>query len=607
MRSRPGSWIDLLFYDSHAKVMKTSDNAKSTPRQFSFTHLNALVKQRNQSEIDKLIKLAAHHHYLILKCYCEILPDIANHFSDFVSCGETLPFIYVLEELLQECDYESYNWLVVNYKLNTRALKTSAMDPSNYVVTLVIEQRYSELFQYLSTSDNTSDNTNLIMLGILLSGVLLTDTHTWEKLSQIFIDYPNLCKSIKHFSYILYPELNLKDFNSDIQQTITIFLNRKWMAFNHNQALVNLHGPGMCQGLSIMNAQAYLCYDETTLHQRNTLFFNSTLDQLQEQIYLARRNIQNKSHSKKDLDLLETSIFIENVGMLQKPRQLQEFFAHVSNEHITQNKMRELFPLIESKKMSSLGGLKVIGNYSTVYLSSEELAATLGCINDYFTYQFPEFSGRFCMLMSNVGHTLSVIYDASRRTFTHINNGSITEYKTEELKGLTYKILDSFKSKSTLILHTDILVAGKDFKLLQAAFNNITLIHLFKRIHSCTPERKHVLDSQGSSWLCIAVSHEVVSTVNYLLSKGCDPNHHAHNLYSPLRIAVSHRNSVIVEALLAAGANIHWRAKDNLSVLDVARNTGFNLNQEFPLDLELPDAMNDPQPETYTSQVPRIA
>jgi uncharacterized protein len=117
-------------------------------------------------------------------------------------------------------------------------------------------------------------------------------------------------------------------------------------------------------------------------------------------------------------------------------------------------------------------------------------------------------------------------------------------------------------------------------------------------------------DGHGLTPLFYAISSVHAELVEYLLSKGADPNHQADNGETPLLIAVKKGNLPIVERLLQKGAQVDTFGEDGFTPLTISTGNGdkpifdFLLSRGAKPDAGLPNCNTAlikavTQPDTY--------
>lgn len=558
---------------------RKSPKSEATEVNYNFNDLYLLVISRNKTSIEASLYPALNHSRIILQDIMLIYPEIGAPFSGLAHWNEYLPFIYVMQRLSNEEDIESISWLESNFTLPKHLFNVAlnnispSVNSDVNIVNLAFLQRYNKLLELCEHHQNNDRLSDLILIGILLSGALIASESAWTDLSNKFSHIHGFANFISMVACLLNPSLTITlSPQVNLEKAKGILLHKKYVNFNMSANLPETNG--MCQGLSVMNSQSFLCYDEHSLKRRIGIFYRQTVPQINTSIAIAKRNISNRQYSTTDLDYVDAQIFIENASLVQKPAQLLGFFAGWKLPHLTQNKLGFILPLIESKQMSSMGGLRIVGQLTAVYLSVEELTACLSHIDSFFTHRYSEFKGRLCLLMSSVNHTLSIIYDARTRLYTFIDCGYLVSNLEGNNPKLATLITKAFKTNDCLILYTDVLSAGKDAQVIKNAFGQLSSLSPYAEIHRYSEERVAKLDSHGASWLSVVTAHENVKFVDYLLNSGASPNN-PDCVSSPLRLAAALGNLGLTKKLLEAGADVNWKsASDGMTALDDARVGG---------------------------------
>lgn len=300
----------------------------------------------------------------------------------------------------------------------------------------------------------------------------------------------------------------------------------------------SMNRTGMCNGFSMMYAQAILANEESRFLERLHLIdsYGNDYKRLKKDIDNARRKTKNNKEVIKDkrtIQLLEIPAFYESVFLYQTP---QILLSQYLNSFVSQMEQDIIWPFTRPQKLEG-EELSFIFNKIAYFSSGCKLEEFLG----HLETKLQDIEIKAPILVYSNSHAILISYNQKTRRwkFVDINRISephiLNEITTQELAG---NILTSYGTYN--------LMAG--FKMLSLTSQKNNLPELFQEIDS--KDKPHYIGDKGKL-LCLASHLGFVETVQEILKEDQHPLLMKElNLSKALDLACQTKNYQIVDILL---------------------------------------------------------
>lgn len=352
---------------------------------------------------------------------------------------------------------------------------------------------------------------------------------------------------------------------------------------------------GICFGAAIMAMQAILSRQITSFDGR-ILFL----------LALNKREIVQKIAAAKQI---KTDIFamFDGVQLYQLLRKYQHLFELEIDPDREQNILISAMRA-SSKKIEEEGGIVTLSSFSGIY-SKRELVIYLQGLRDAYRGQLP-----LALILGSSRHTLTLGYDGHKKMFFDVNSAPTHYFSNEE--ALAVKLLLAFSRNDFASFSTAVYATKANSEPLVAVVHDWQAQAGWKSIHTVTPAKALLADSDEISWFFTAASEghlDVVkkmvkisgfkanrtsqdgktafyiatakkqhAVMRELIKQAVDPNLASLDGTTPLHKAVQSRNVENVKEVLKAPNIDPNKARNGLAPLHIAA-----LNGDLPIVEEL--------------------
>lgn len=311
--------------------------------------------------------------------------------------------------------------------------------------------------------------------------------------------------------------------------------------------------------------------------------------------------------------VLEFVPFIQDVSICQDPRTFAYLFEQ-KKAHLNQDIALTL-PIVLSKKLETEKGIVEGGKVSGIY-SKEELVAYLMALHHALTHSPQPPRQSVVFFLTNKDHAIVLGYLPRSQMWVYLNPNEIRskrffapEARPELFEALAVKILTAFSANGHSSFVTRMMGLHSEKTALFEFVKHLNTNPQWQCLHQVTEEKARLADSDGFTWLCMAIEEGNVQLaeklinanslippnvqkkwftmlcyaaqnrqadiIKMLLNSNLDPNEAAPNGdIFPLLVASGLGDLESVKALLEAGANIDQKNNTKQTALMAAASGG---------------------------------
>ena len=310
---------------------------------------------------------------------------------------------------------------------------------------------------------------------------------------------------------------------------------------------------GMCHGMAIMGATAFICGELEEFASRLHTIYRFSKRQTQQV------NLKNST------DIFS---FFDGLLLHQSPAQ----FPYLFSDRYPTQKSHPSFELVCPTVLEDKDNRAFINHKSSLsgVYSKKDLVSYLNCIESLSQSQ----QSSIALLLTSSNHTISVCYNKEERCWYLIDANQLPyqQFKNDPYL-LAEKIMRAFnsnKSEYTVLLTEELQTKNQPNSLLQL----VNQTPIFQKIHEVTSFKASQYDALGGSWLYMAAAQGHAAVITALIQVGADLNLANKNGATPAFIAAQNGHVEVIKALHEAGADLNQALNDGATPAYIAAENG---------------------------------
>jgi hypothetical protein len=247
----------------------------------------------------------------------------------------------------------------------------------------------------------------------------------------------------------------------------------------------------------------------------------------------SKNNFADKIKTTKEKGFLNISDSLESIEAYQHPNKvLSKFF--LNSERPTFQDFKAVRRFVLPKKLKDQGGIADAVSFSGIYDRSE-LTAYFESLRK--AVKKVRYVDPLALVLKNNNHAITIGYYPDIKKWVLIDANHLPTKYITKCFNLVTEVLHAFCNTEIAVFSTILSVAYPNAKQLDAIVKALQVDEIWKIIHSPTVKRLQQVDSNGISWLYIAITQNQFEILKELLKAGANPNEQLKNGMTTLEIA----------------------------------------------------------------------